>query len=81
MDEYERRFLDLLRYVGFIKDEMVKIQIFLSGLPSLFSDKIQFDQPRTLEQAIRKYKYLYEHIKARPPFQRYLDDKNKGNMD
>jgi len=25
MDEYERRFLELLRYVGFIKDENVKI--------------------------------------------------------
>jgi hypothetical protein len=26
MDEYERRFLELLRYVGFIKYEKVKIQ-------------------------------------------------------
>jgi hypothetical protein len=40
MDEYERRFLELLRYVDFIKDEKVKIQIFLSGIPSIFSDKI-----------------------------------------
>jgi hypothetical protein len=32
MDEYERIFLELLRYVEFIKDEKVKIQRFLSGL-------------------------------------------------
>jgi hypothetical protein len=61
MDEYERRFLELLRYVGFIKDEKVKIQRFLSGIPSFYSDKIHFDEPKTLEEAIRKAKYLYEH--------------------
>jgi hypothetical protein len=26
MEEYEKKFLELLRYVGFIKDEKVKIQ-------------------------------------------------------
>jgi hypothetical protein len=40
MDEYERIFLELLKYVDFIKDEHVKIQRFLSGIPSIFSDKI-----------------------------------------
>jgi hypothetical protein len=54
MDEYERRFLELLRYVGFIKDEKVKIQIFLSGIPSFYTNKIHFDEPNTLEEAIRK---------------------------
>jgi hypothetical protein len=34
IDEYERRFLELLKYVPFIKDETVKIQRYLSGLPS-----------------------------------------------
>jgi hypothetical protein len=33
IDEYERRFLELLRYASFIKDETVKIQRYLSGLP------------------------------------------------
>jgi hypothetical protein len=41
IDEYERRFLELLKYVPFIKDETVKIQRYLSGLPSFISDKIQ----------------------------------------
>jgi hypothetical protein len=51
--EYERRFLELLKYVSFIKDEAVKIQIYLSGLPSFISDKIQYDDPKTLEETIR----------------------------
>jgi hypothetical protein len=40
IDEYERRFLELLKYVPFIKDETIKIQRYLSGLPSSISDKI-----------------------------------------
>ena len=60
MEEYENRFLEILRYVGFNKDEKVKIQIFLSGFPSFYSYKIHFDEPKTLEDSIRKDKYLYE---------------------
>ena len=30
MEEYEKRFFELLKYVDFIKDEKVKIQRFLS---------------------------------------------------
>jgi hypothetical protein len=40
MDEYEKRFFELLKYVDFIKDEKVKIQSFLSGFPSFYSEKI-----------------------------------------
>jgi len=40
IDEYERRFPELLKYVTFIKDEKVKIQRYLSGLPSVISEKI-----------------------------------------
>jgi hypothetical protein len=40
IDEYEIRFLELLKYVSFIKDETVKIQRYLSGFSSFISDKI-----------------------------------------
>ena len=40
IDEYERRFMKLLKYVSFIKDEIVKIQRYLSGFPSFISEKI-----------------------------------------
>jgi hypothetical protein len=53
IDEYERRFFELLKYVSFIKDEIVKIQRYLSGFPSFISDKIQYDDPKTLEETIR----------------------------
>jgi hypothetical protein len=53
IDEYERRFLELLKYVSFIKDETVKIQRYLSRLSSFISEKIQYDDPNTLEETIR----------------------------
>jgi hypothetical protein len=60
MEEYEKRFFELLKYVDFIKDEKIKIQIFLSRLPSLYSDKIQYDNPKTLEESTRISKILYD---------------------
>jgi hypothetical protein len=40
IDQYERRFLELLNYVSFIKDETIKIHRYLSGLPSFITEKI-----------------------------------------
>jgi hypothetical protein len=81
MEEYEKKFLELLRYVGFIKREKVKIQRFLSGLPSFYKDKIQFDEPKTLEETIRKEKYLYDQNKGREVFQKSWKDKKKEKLD
>jgi hypothetical protein len=53
IDEYERRLLELLKYVSFIKDETVKIQRYFSGLSSFISEKIEYDDPKTLEETIK----------------------------
>jgi hypothetical protein len=58
IDEYERRFLDLLKYVPFIKDETVKIQRYLSGMPPSIGDKIQYDDSKNMEETIRRAKCL-----------------------
>jgi hypothetical protein len=68
IDEYERRFLELLKYVSFIKYEIINIQRYLSGLPPSISEKIQYDDPKTLEETIRRVKCLYDQQKARPNF-------------
>jgi hypothetical protein len=69
--------LALLRYAGFIKEENVKIQRFLSGPPSFYKDKIEFDEPKILEETIRKTKYLYEQGKGRETFQKSWKDNKK----
>ena len=55
----------MLKYVRFIGDEKVKIQRFLSGFPAFYKEKIKYDEPKTLTEAIRKDKYLYEQGQGR----------------
>jgi hypothetical protein len=62
IDEYVNKFLELLRYVPYIKDEKVKMQRFISGLPRTYRDRIEFDEPKTLEKTIRKTMYFYEQF-------------------
>jgi hypothetical protein len=77
IDEYERSFLELLKYVPFIKDEAVKIQRYLSGLPPFMSDKIQYDYPKTMEETIKKAKCLYEQQREKPTFWKAWDDQKR----
>ena len=81
MEEYANKFLELLRYVRYIKDEKVKIQLFLSGLPQSYKDRIEFYEPRTLEEAIRKDKYCYELTKDKPEYHKTWKDKNNEKYD
>ena len=62
-DEYNSRFLELLRYVSFLKEEKAKIQRFISGFPTTYRDQIEFDEPRSLEECIRKLKHCCEQSK------------------
>ena len=54
MKELSSKCLSLLRYVPYIIDEKPKIQRFLNCLPTSFKDRIEFDNPKTLEEAMRK---------------------------
>ena len=54
MEELINKFLDLLRFVPYIKEERVKVQRFLSCLPQAYKDRIEFDNPKTLDEALRK---------------------------
>ena len=74
-------FLELLKYVSFIKDETVNIQRYLSGLPYLIRDKIQYDDPKTLEETIRRAKCLYDQHKGRLTFQKAWENKNNNKME
>ena len=60
MEECEKIFLELLSYVDFIQEDKVKIQHLLSGLPTFYKDQINYDEPLTLKECIRKAMCLYE---------------------
>jgi hypothetical protein len=75
--EYKKRFLELLKYVPFIKEETVNIQRYLSGLPPSIGDKIQYDDPKSTKETIRRVKCLYEQQRENPTFQKAWEDKKK----
>ena len=67
-EEYKNKFLELLRYVLYLKDEKAKVQIFFSGSPLTFKDHIEYDEPRSLEEAIGKLKHCYEKLKHKAEY-------------
>jgi hypothetical protein len=77
IDEYERRFLELLKYVSFIKEGSVKIHRNLSGLSPFIRDNIQYDDPKTMKETIRREKFLYEQQRENTTFQKAWEDKKK----
>ena len=81
-DEYTSRFLELLRYVPYLKDEKGKIQRFISGLPTIYGDWIEFDGPRSLEESMGKLKHCYEQSKCKVEAKHALkgNEKVKGNL-
>ena len=79
--EYTNNFLELLRYGRYVKDEKVKIQHFLSGIPQANKDRIDFYEPRTLEESIRKAKHCYEQRKGKPKYSEAWRDRNNEKSD
>jgi hypothetical protein len=77
IDEYERSFLELLKYVPFIKDKAVKIQRYLIGLPPSIGDNIQYDDPKTMEETIRREKCSYEQQRERSILRKAWDDQKR----
>eukprot|EP00253_Pinus_taeda_P001834 PITA_01834 len=53
MDEFINRFTSLLCDVPYIKEEKAKVQRFVSSLPAYIRERIEFDNPRTMDEAIR----------------------------
>jgi hypothetical protein len=51
--------------------------MYLSGFPPSISDKIQYDDPKTMEETIMRDKCLYEQQRENPTFQKAWEDKKK----
>ena len=64
-DEDTSRFLELLRYVPYLREEKAKVHRFISGLSIAYKDMTEFDEPRSLEETILKLKHCYEQSKRK----------------
>ena len=60
MKELNSKFLSLLRYVPYIVDKKTKVHQFLSCLPYHIKDRIEYENLKTLEEAMRKANFCYE---------------------
>ena len=70
-----------MRYVKYIRDDKLKIQCFLVGLPKSYKDKNEFDEPINLEEAIRKAKYCYDQNKSKLDIHKAYKDKKNEKFD
>jgi hypothetical protein len=69
-----------MRYVPYIRDEKVKMQRFIIGLPQSFWDRFEFDEPKTLEDIIRKSRYCHEKLKNKEGPHRDWKKKSKSRF-
>ena len=53
----------MLHYAPYIIDEKPKIQWFLSCFPMISKEQIEYDNPNTLEEAMRKANFCYDKNK------------------
>jgi len=64
-EAYTTNFLKLLWYVPNLKDEKTKVQRFINGFPLASKYWIEYDNPWSLEEFIRKLKQCYENFKCK----------------
>jgi len=81
MKELCSKFLSLLCYVPYLVDEIPKLQRFISCLPFTFKDRIEYDNPKMLEEAMRKANLCYEKSKNRRDNTPNWKTKRGGNSD
>jgi len=65
IDEFVTKFTSLLRYVPYIREEKAKVQRFVSNLPLTMRERIEFDNPKTMDEAIRKARLCYQKNKSK----------------
>lgn len=49
----------------YLRDEKAKIQTFISVFPLALRDETDFDEPKSLEESIRKTKHYYDYSKCK----------------
>lgn len=65
MDKFITRFTSLLHYVPYIREEKAKVQRFVSSLPLYMRERIEFDNPKTMDEAIHKARICYQQSKQK----------------
>jgi len=76
MDE----FTSLLRYVPYIHEEKAKVQWFFSILPLFMKEPLEFDNPKTMDEVIRKARVCYQQNKQKVEAGKKWNDKKRSKF-
>lgn len=81
MEDFSNKFVGMMRYVPDLKHGKIKIQWFLSCLPYPYRDRIEYDEPSTLDETIIKVKYCYEQHKNKTKHLKSWKEKKKEKLE
>jgi len=79
MEDLITKFLELLIFVPYIKDEKVKVQSFLSCLPQSYKDIIEFYNPNNFNEVLWKARICYDQYKKRVQNPKAWKEKKQEN--
>eukprot|EP00253_Pinus_taeda_P015609 PITA_15609 len=65
MDEFITHFTSLLLYVPYIREEKAKVRRFVSNLTPYMQERIEFDNPKSMDEVIRKARICYQQSKQK----------------
>lgn len=65
MDKLVAKFTNLLRYVPYIKEEKATMQHFLNFLPFPHKERIEFDNPKRIDEVVGKERLCYQQFKSK----------------
>ena len=80
MEDIINKFLDILWFAPYNKEEKVKFQWFLSCLLQSYNDRIEFNNPNTLDKVLRKERLCFEQYKQRNDTPKAQKDKKKEKI-
>ena len=65
IDEFVTKLTNLLRYVPYIREDKAKVQKFLNFFPVVYKERIEFDNPKTMDEVVRKARLCYNSSKVK----------------
>ena len=81
MKELHGNFLILLHYIPYIIDEKPKMQLFLRCFLVMFKEWIEYDNPKTLKEMMRKTNFCYDQNKNKRENVPTWKSKRQNNFD
>jgi len=75
MDELITKFTSLLCYVPYICEEEEKVHGFINHLPVFMKERLEFDNPKTMDEVIHKARICYQQNRPKGDMNKKCNDK------